>query len=280
MRAASYRRRPASLGPRALRRDRRGEPVRGFQQRMVVGLGASAALDACNGPRRRDGPESHSTFRTASWIARNARTLPDAVLRRGRPPCRPRPEPDARRLLELVGGDVLRELVGEGVALGVALKDHRDALRVAVDVADQRPEHLDLRPREVPPLALAALEAGDPLAMRWLVSISKMIPFMRFAASIPSTGAKSDAATTAVARSRGLDGMILRAELPAPRPPRRNRRGARCSTRLPGGGCQPERLAGTLTMRSTTAPSRPRRWLRFVERAMRRSGISAGVMSP
>jgi hypothetical protein len=34
-------------------------------------------------------PESHSTLRTASWIARNARTLPDAVLRRGRPPCRP-----------------------------------------------------------------------------------------------------------------------------------------------------------------------------------------------
>ena len=48
----------------------------------------------------------------------------------------------------------------------------------------------------------------------------------------------------------------------------------------PGVCVQPERLAGTLTMRSTTAPSRPRRWLPFVERVMRRSGIPAGVMSP
>jgi NAD(P)-dependent dehydrogenase (short-subunit alcohol dehydrogenase family) len=51
-------------------------------------------------------------------------------------------------------------------------------------------------------------------------------------------------------------------------------------TRSPGGGCQPERLAGTLTMRSTTAPSTPRRWPCLGERVMRRTGISAGVMSP
>jgi hypothetical protein len=93
-------------------------------------------------------------------------------------------------------------LVGEGVALGVALKDYRDALRVAVDVADARPEDLDLQPGEVPPLALAALEVGDPPEMRWLVSISKVIPFLRFAASTSSTGA---GATRRRRRSRAVE---------------------------------------------------------------------------
>jgi hypothetical protein len=53
MRAASYRRRPASLGRRALRRDRRGEPVRGFQQRMVVGLGAAQLWTRATAPATR-----------------------------------------------------------------------------------------------------------------------------------------------------------------------------------------------------------------------------------
>ena len=49
---------------------------------------------------------------------------------------------------------------------------------------------------------------------------------------------------------------------------------------IPSARCQRERLAGTLTVRSTTAFSSPRRWLSSLERVMRRTGISAGVMSP